>query len=42
MEFGARMLEPLMLGPLKDLRFIKASVVACALVEHMNNQLVKK
>jgi len=36
MEFGARMLEPFMLGPLKDIRFIKASDVAYALVEHMN------
>ena len=36
MEFGARILKPLMIGPLEDLKFIKASLVAKAMVKHMN------
>ena len=36
MEFGARILKPLMIGPLEDLKFIKASLVAKSMVKHMN------
>ena len=36
MEFGARILKPLMIGPLEDLKFIEASLVAKSLVKHMN------
>ena len=36
MEFGERILKPLMIGPLEDLKFIKASLVAKSMVKHMN------
>ena len=36
MEFVARILKPLMIGPLEDLKFIKASLVAKSMVKHMN------
>lgn len=36
MEFGARILKPLMIGPLEDLKFIEASLVARSMVQHMN------
>ena len=36
MEFGARILKPLMIGPLEDLKFIEASLVAKSMVKHMN------
>ena len=35
-ELGAKILEPLMRGPLSDLRFVKASAVAKKMVETMN------
>lgn len=44
MEFGARILKPLMIGPLKDLRFIEASLVGRSIVKHMNkptNKIVR-
>ena len=36
MEFGARILKPLMIGPLEDLKFIEASLVAKSMIKHMN------
>jgi len=36
MEFAARILKPIMIGPLEDLKFIEASLVAKSLVAHMN------
>ena len=36
MEFGAKLLKPIMIGPLEDLKFIEASLVAKSLVKHMN------
>ena len=36
MEFGAKILKPIMIGPLEDLKFIEASLVAKSLVKHMN------
>ena len=35
-ELGAKILDPLMRGPLSDLRFVKASAVAKKMVETMN------
>ena len=35
-ELGAKILDPLMRGPLSDLRFVKASAVAKKMVEVMN------
>ena len=35
-ELGAKILDPLMRGPLSDLRFVKASAVAKKMVENMN------
>ena len=36
MEFAARILKPIMIGPLEDLKFIEASLVAKSLVAHMD------
>ena len=36
MEFGARILKPLMIGTLENLKFIEASLVARSMVKHMN------
>ena len=36
MEFGAKILKPIMIGPLEDLKFIEASLVAKSLVKNMN------
>ena len=38
MELGAKVLEPLMLGPLKDLRSIAAAKVASSMVRFMNSK----
>ena len=38
MELGAKVLEPLMLGPLKDLRSISAAKVASSMVRFMNSK----
>ena len=35
-ELGAKIMDPLMVGPLSDLRFIKASSVAKAMVDALN------
>ena len=35
-ELGAKIMDPLMIGPLSDLRFIKASSVAKAMVDALN------
>ena len=37
MEFGAKLFEPLMIGPLKNLRFISAFNVGKAMVNFMNS-----
>ena len=41
MEFAAKILKPIMIGPLEDLKFIEASSVAKSLVAHMNMQKIK-
>jgi uncharacterized protein YbjT (DUF2867 family) len=35
-ELGAKIMDPLMIGPLSDLRFIKASCVAKAMIDTLN------
>jgi uncharacterized protein YbjT (DUF2867 family) len=35
-ELGAKIMDPLMIGPLSDLRFIKASSVARAMIDTLN------
>ena len=35
-ELGAKIIDPLMIGPLSDLRFIKASCVAKAMIDTLN------
>ena len=35
-ELGAKVIDPLMIGPLSDLRFIKASCVAKAMIDTLN------
>lgn len=37
MEFGAKLFEPLMVGPLKNLRFISAFKVGKAMFNFMNS-----
>ena len=39
-ELGAKILDPLMRGPLSDLRFVKASAVAKKMVETMNESSI--